>query len=102
MPPSSSLSVPSVLPLHPLINIDPRSHLELADFYHRYAKNLRLYFKEYTRLFGLSAIREDTPNTTEGLRQRFQSFFNWLDNIDEVTKLKPEVKSIIEIFNNFC
>jgi hypothetical protein len=33
-----------------LISIDSRSHLEVADKHHRYGKNLRLYFKEYSRL----------------------------------------------------
>jgi hypothetical protein len=41
-----------------LIEIDPRSHLEVADHpLHRYAKNLRYYFQEYARVVGgLKAI----------------------------------------------
>ena len=35
-----------------LIQIDPRSHLEVADNKHRYAKNLRFYFQEYARVVG--------------------------------------------------
>lgn len=72
-----------------LIQIDPRSHLEVADRAHRYAKNLRLYYKEYSRLLTAGVIIEPSnDNTATGtVRDRFEPFFRWLD---ESTK-KPEV-----------
>jgi hypothetical protein len=69
-----------------LIRIDPRSHLEVADRHHRYAKNLRLYFKEYTRLFGCNAF---VTISSEGY-DRFQSFFQWLD---DTSTTKPELSA---------
>ena len=46
-----------------LILIDPRSHLEVADFKHRYAKNLRFYFQEYARVIGGLNILSIAVNT---------------------------------------
>ena len=40
-----------------VIEIDPRSHLEVADYpKHRYAKNLRYYFREYVRIINVKKI----------------------------------------------
>ena len=56
---SSSNSIRETM-IDELILIDPRSHLEVADIKHRYAKNLRFYFQEYARVVGglnvLSAV----------------------------------------------
>ena len=46
-----------------LILIDPRSHLEVADEKHRYAKNLRLYFQEYARVVGGLNVLSAAVNT---------------------------------------
>jgi len=70
-----------------VIPIDSRSHLEVADRKHRYAKNLRTYFKEYHRIKGLSEIVErsvpNNGNTTPSRKwSRYEPFFDWLD-VDE-------------------
>lgn len=68
-----------------IIPIDSRSHLEVADRKHRYAKNLRVYFKEYHRLNGITDI-VDQPTNTNGSSTpsrklaRYNPFFEWLDN----------------------
>jgi hypothetical protein len=50
------------LPEELYIEIDPRSHLEVADSKHRYAKNLRYYFQEFARLMGTVGM---SPHPTE-------------------------------------
>jgi hypothetical protein len=45
------------MPRGDIIPIDSRSHLEVADRKHRYAKNLRLYFKEFHRLEGVQGVQ---------------------------------------------
>jgi hypothetical protein len=57
-PDLNRLFVPAAL----MIRIDPRSHLEVNDKRHRYAKNLRLYYAEWRRL--------GSPTG---------DFFSWLD-----------------------
>ena len=49
-----------------LIKIDPRSHLEVADVKHRYAKNLRFYFQEYARVVGGLNVLSAVLNTQGG------------------------------------
>ena len=67
-----------------IIPIDSRSHLEVADKKHRYAKNLRLYFKEYHRQ-NPNEIN-DAPSSSAGVITpskkwaRYDPFFEWLDN----------------------
>jgi len=76
----------SIKPL--LINIDARSHLEVADSKHRYSKNLRLYFQEYIRLHSdieweqyTQQIRHNNDNDNgNGNWQHFKHFFQWLDS----------------------
>jgi hypothetical protein len=71
----------------PLIPIDPRSLLEVADRKHRYGKSLRLYFKEFneTNPFHITT----NYHTFEEKLQSYQPFFNWLDN---PSKRAPELK----------
>jgi hypothetical protein len=96
-----------------VINIDSRSHLEVADKKHRYAKNLRLYFKEYHRLYGISDITDPSvtssntnaagssssassvlPNSATATSSRkwarYEPFFEWLDNPESL----PDVRNI--------
>ena len=82
----------SIKPL--LINIDARSHLEVADSKHRYSKNLRLYFQEYIRLHSdieweqyTQQIRyndknnnNNNSNDNDDKWQHFKRFFQWLDS----------------------
>ncbi|KAJ1393495.1 hypothetical protein B484DRAFT_277571 [Ochromonadaceae sp. CCMP2298] len=68
-----------------MIPIDSRSHLEVADRNHRYAKNLRLYFKEYHRLHGDADIVEPTSSSRKWTR--YDPFFQWLDGSERL----PEV-----------
>ncbi len=60
-----------------VIEIDPRSHLEVADILHRYSKNLRIYFREYVRVTGGSDIHDDAGKET---KHRYAPFFEWLDD----------------------
>lgn len=78
------------------IHIDPRSHLEVSDKHHRYAKNLRLYFQEFVRIRGLKDVSKDLPTTLNDLDKLnlFEQFFAWLDD----DKCKPEVC----ILNTHC
>ena len=74
------------------IPIDSRSYLEVADKHHRYAKNLRLYFKEFCRLhpeisqqISRSPISCGYKSTDESMSSsskwdRYDPFFQWLDN----------------------
>lgn len=74
-----------------VIKIDPRSHLEVADKYHRYAKNLRAYFREYAKLTDCTDIQNDTSYRFS----RYQPFFDWLDNNnDDPDKVLPELEDI--------
>lgn len=74
------------------IEIDPRSHLEVADIRHRYSKNLRIYFQEYVKIVGvpdsssvLSSSKKDVENNHVTNRwSHFQDFFKWLDGDDKV------------------
>lgn len=70
-----------------LIHIDPRSHLEVYDSHHRYAKNLRLYFKEYMRLLGPEGLSQMSRKETKTDSEIFKAFFKWLDSDEN----KPEV-----------
>jgi len=80
-----------------VIYIDSRSHLEVADKKHRYAKNLRCYFKEYDNITKCRSIinysnsyREvhitnnsnsgNNVNRIEDKWTRYDPFFEWLDN----------------------
>lgn len=75
-----------------LIPIDSKSYLEVADKHHRYAKNLRLYFKEFCRLhpeisqqISRSPISCGYKSTDESMSSsskwdRYDPFFQWLDN----------------------
>ncbi len=83
-----------------VIHIDSRSHLEVADRKHRYAKNLRTYFKEYHRIHGLSDIVErsvpSNENSTPSRKwTRYEPFFEWLDN--EESSPNVRVFSVIAV-----
>ena len=76
-----------------VISIDSRSHLEVADIHHRYSKNLRLYFKEYSRIYGCNSIVEQLSSSSAARKwSRYDPFFSWLDGSP-----KPEVKLFIEV-----
>lgn len=79
-----------------LIELDPRSYLEIADSKHRYSKNLRLYFQEYARIKELNRRDDEViPSNNDrygddvgGTKwSRFNSFFTWLDTPDESNQL---------------
>lgn len=69
------------------IHIDSRSHLEVADKRHRYSKNLRYYFKEYSRVFGCQTITDPVDSSFKKW-SRYDPFFAWLDN----SSPKPDVR----------
>lgn len=59
-----------------IINIDSRSFLEVADSKHRYGKNLRLYYSEfskYNEAFQNSVVEQDKY-------ANYINFFKWLDD----------------------
>jgi len=62
-----------------MIEIDPRSYLEVKDKKHRYGKNLRQYYKEWDKILSPEDSRD------------VQSFFDWLDdpNCLEVKLFSP-------------
>jgi hypothetical protein len=62
------------------IPIDPRSHLEVSDKFHRYAKNLRLYFQEFARHNNVDTSEVPSSSSSSFKRNLFGMFFNWLDN----------------------
>eukprot|EP00599_Poterioochromonas_sp_BG-1_P005954 CAMPEP_0173151864 /NCGR_PEP_ID=MMETSP1105-20130129/11852_1 /TAXON_ID=2985 /ORGANISM="Ochromonas sp., Strain BG-1" /LENGTH=512 /DNA_ID=CAMNT_0014067357 /DNA_START=157 /DNA_END=1695 /DNA_ORIENTATION=+ len=64
----------------PVITIDPRSLLEVADDKHRYGKNLRTYFKEFTTLF--PDFRLSHYQSFNEKLESFRPFFSWLDDSD--------------------
>lgn len=83
-----------------IINIDSRSHLEVADTFHRYAKNLRYYFKEYNKMFGCSSIIESggdgsSSSTQKSRWSRYDPFFRWLDE----SVPRPNVSYSLKLFN---
>ena len=95
------------------IEIDPRSHLEVADIRHRYSKNLRIYFQEYAKLVGVpdsssSQKDADSDNKLNVHRKNnrwshFQDFFKWLDGNEQVdletcrrTKLETDTVLYLE------
>lgn len=65
----------------PQITIDPRSLLEVADKFHRYGKNLRLYFKEYNLLFPFHIT--SNYHTFQDKLNSYQPFFDWLDSSNQ-------------------
>ena len=81
------------------IFIDPRSHLEVSDTKHRYAKNLRTYFQEFIARSWKSGISSPqstlNPNVSMGGQcgcthcSLFAQFFHWLDDEEP----KPEIAS---------
>lgn len=73
------------------IHINPRSHLEVADKKHRYGKNLRYYFQEYSRIFNedLNQVVTSPTCTLESKWKIFDDFFRWLDE----SKPLPNVSS---------
>lgn len=79
-----------------IIPIDSRSHLEVADRKHRYAKNLRVYFKEYHRLNGVTDIVDQSSNnngssTPSRKLARYNPFFEWLDNEEALPNVRSEL-----------
>ena len=76
-----------------LIDIDARSHLEVADSKHRYSKHLRLYFQEYIRVHGDTDWQQqhqihqqkDNDEHSNNNWLNFKGFFEWLDSVQ-----KPE------------
>ena len=94
------------MPRSDIIPIDPRSHLEVADRKHRYAKNLRLYFKEYHRLHGSNEIEEYQATVTGASTPsrkwiRYEPFFKWLDNADALPNVSVRIGlSVVCIYSN--
>jgi hypothetical protein len=65
--------------------------LEVADKHHRYSKNLRLYFKEYGKIFGLDSVIEQIHSAKQkGCNKHscYDPFFAWLDSVADT---KPDV-----------
>ena len=92
---SHRVYLPLVMRRSDIIPIDSRSHLEVADRKHRYAKNLRTYFKEFHRQIGADGIAEvqnaGTTVVTPSKRwNRYDPFFEWLDN----QEVLPDVSAI--------
>uniref|UniRef100_A0A7S3HL12 Uncharacterized protein n=1 Tax=Spumella elongata TaxID=89044 RepID=A0A7S3HL12_9STRA len=84
-----------------VIPIDSRSHLEVADRKHRYAKNLRTYFKEYHRINGLSDIVErSAPNNENATPSRkwtrYEPFFEWLDKEESAPNLPDCPRTVLD------
>eukprot|EP01032_Pedospumella_encystans_P011102 gene11102-12935_t len=84
-----------------VIPIDSRSHLEVADRKHRYAKNLRTYFKEYHRINGLSDIVErSAPNNENATPSRkwtrYEPFFEWLDKEESAPNLPDCPRNVLD------
>jgi hypothetical protein len=52
-----------------IINIDPRSHLELLDKKHRYSKNLKIYYNHWLKVKSNS------------------NFFDWLDETNDTIEV---------------
>ena len=79
-----------------IIHVDSRSHLEVADVpLHRYGKNLRLYFKEFDRLFN---CKEVIANNTKPEQRftRYRPFFEWLDRPED----RPEVCDVFPTYSH--
>lgn len=78
-----------------IIDVDSRSHLEVADPLHRYGKNLRLYYKEFEKLQSTeknstnresgNLSMEDNGRVVNGVQfyRKFEPFFQWLKGADE-------------------
>eukprot|EP01031_Cornospumella_fuschlensis_P028803 gene28803-34770_t len=79
-----------------LIQIDPRSHLEVYDSQHRYAKNLRLYFKEYMRLLGPESVSQMSRKETKSDSEIFKAFFKWLDGDENKPELEPCPRLVLD------
>lgn len=80
-----------------VIDIDSRSHLEVADRKHRYAKNLRLYIKEFYNLHGGKDILESFEIKHKW--SKYDLFFDWLDN----SEVLPNVcKLLLYLSINYC
>lgn len=71
------------------IELDPRSHLEVADEQHRYGKNLRLYFQHFVN------IEEGGMLANQGISKKevFRRFFEWLKQGTEVIAPKTRIAS---------
>lgn len=78
-----------------IIQIDSRSHLEVADPKHRYAKNLRLYFKEYYRQHGSKDITH-MENSSQHKWAKYEPFFRWLDFSSTIPELKECPRSTLD------
>jgi hypothetical protein len=97
---SGCVCVASAMNRGDLIPIDPRSHLEVADKKHRYAKNLRAYFKEYHRRHGSTDLAEAHAPSSSGAGSpsrkwaRYDPFFRWLDNEDELPEVRFSTSAI--------
>ena len=74
------------------IHIDPRSHLEVCDKKHRYAKNLRIYFQEYIKIHSIDLVELSTSLSHDHSKWTlFERFFDWLDNSD----IQPDVSTSV-------
>lgn len=93
--PSANLS--SIKSDSDYIDIDPRSHLEVSDTKHRYAKNLRVYFQEFVNSGSQQSENACSPISSHLIEGRcecthcsmFAHFFVWLD----LEEPKPELPS---------
>ena len=65
-----------------IIYIDPRSHLEVFDQKHRYAKNLRHYYEIWLKLY---QVEDKIKQTSQSLSENdtWNNFFKWLDTPEE-------------------
>jgi hypothetical protein len=75
------------------IHIDPRSHLEVSDKFHRYAKNLRLYFQEFAKLNNADVTKISSSFHDQDKWALFEKFFRWLDMLPKPEVMIPNVIS---------